>query len=89
MPEQLLTLDELGHFDRRDLCDITYWGGNQHDRKAEDARDLAYRLYRICDQKKRAQETLGYNALIQSWPKIARLAQESGQVQQSNMFGQE
>ena len=50
--------------------------------KAEDARHLAYRLYRICDQKRRAQEALSYNALIQSWPEIARLSQESGQAQQ-------
>ena len=50
--------------------------------KAEDARYLAYRLYRICDQKRRAQEALSYNALIQSWPEIARLSQESGQAQQ-------
>ena len=32
---------------------------------AESARDLAYRLYRICEQKNRAQEALGYNALVQ------------------------
>ena len=56
--------------------------------KAEEARDLAYRLYRICDQKKRAQEALGYNALIQSWPEIARLAQGTGRSEQATMFGQ-
>ncbi len=44
---------------------------------AERARELAYRLYRICEQKNRAQEALGYNALVQSWPEIARLARES------------
>ena len=42
---------------------------------AEAARELAYRLYRICDQKNRSQEALGYNALVQSWPEVARLAQ--------------
>ena len=35
---------------------------------AEAARELAYRLYRICDQKNRSQEALSYNALVQSWP---------------------
>ncbi|MCY4583298.1 MAG: hypothetical protein OXE50_10965, partial [Chloroflexi bacterium] len=44
---------------------------------AEAARELAYRLYHICDQKKRPQEALGYNALVLSWPEIARLAQQS------------
>ena len=41
---------------------------------AEAARELAYRLYRICDQKGRSQEAQSYNALVQSWPEIARLA---------------
>ena len=43
---------------------------------AEAARELAYRLYRICDQKNRPQEALGYNALVRSWPEVARLAQQ-------------
>ena len=42
---------------------------------AEAARELAYRLYRICDQKNRSQEALSYNALVLSWPEVARLAQ--------------
>ena len=41
----------------------------------ETARELAYRLYRICDQKNRSQEAQSYNALVQSWPEIVRLAQ--------------
>ncbi len=45
--------------------------------KAEVARELAYRLYTICERKKRAQEALSYNGLVQSWPEIARLARES------------
>ena len=44
---------------------------------AEAARELAYRLYTICERKKRAQEALSYNALVQSWPEIIRLARES------------
>ena len=31
---------------------------------AETSRDLAYRLYRICDLRNRPQEALGYNALV-------------------------
>ncbi len=45
---------------------------------AETARELAYRLYTICERKKRAAEALAYNGLVQSWPEIARLAQEGG-----------
>ena len=41
---------------------------------AESARDLAYRLYRICDQKNRSQEALAYNALVRSWGEISGLA---------------
>ena len=37
------------------------------------ARELAYRLYRICEQKGRSQEAQEYNALIQSWPEMSRL----------------
>ena len=54
---------------------------------AESARDLAYRLYRICEQKNRAQEALGYNALVQSWPEIARLARERPRVEQGELIG--
>ena len=41
---------------------------------AEVARDLAYRLYLICERKKWAQEALAYNALVVAWPQIKRLA---------------
>jgi putative DNA methylase len=46
--------------------------------KTETARELAYRLYSLCERKKRAVEALSYNALVQSWPEILRLAQEGG-----------
>ena len=42
--------------------------------KAEVARDLAYRLYSICDKKKWSQEALAYNLLITAWPEIASVA---------------
>jgi putative DNA methylase len=44
------------------------------------ARDLAYRLFKICEKKKLAQEALGYNALVLGWPEIARLARETPPV---------
>ena len=46
--------------------------------KTETARELAYRLYSLCERKKRSAEALSYNALVQSWPEIIRLAQEGG-----------
>jgi len=45
--------------------------------KAEAARELAYRLYMLCERKKRAAEALSYNGLVQSWPEICRLAGET------------
>jgi len=38
------------------------------------AKELAYRLYSVCERRKRAAEALSYNALVQSWPEIIRLA---------------
>jgi putative DNA methylase len=59
--------------------------------KAEVARELAYRLYTMCERKKRAPEALAYNALVQSWPEISRLSHEGGapakpQEEQTKMF---
>jgi putative DNA methylase len=45
--------------------------------KPEIARELAYRLYTLCERKKRAAEALSYNALVQSWPEIIRLARDT------------
>ena len=59
--------------------------------KAEIARELAYRLFHLGERKKRAQEALSYNALVQSWPEIARLAREAAnppELRQVDMFEQ-
>ncbi len=45
--------------------------------QAEVARELCYRLYTLCERKKRANEAMAYNALVQSWPEIVRLAREA------------
>jgi len=45
--------------------------------RAETARDLAYRLYVLSERKKRSADALAYNALVQSWPEIVRLAQQT------------
>ena len=44
--------------------------------QAEIARELCYRLYTLCERKKRANEAMAYNGLVQSWPEIVRLARE-------------
>jgi putative DNA methylase len=38
----------------------------------ERAKELAYRLFAICDRKGWAAEAVGYNALVVAWPEIAR-----------------
>jgi putative DNA methylase len=43
----------------------------------ETARDLAYRLYGICERKKWAQEGLAYNGLVIAWPEIVKLARSA------------
>ncbi len=49
--------------------------------KAEVARELAYRLYALCERKKRTVEALSYNGLVLSWPEISRLAREDASPQ--------
>jgi len=44
---------------------------------AEVARDLAYRLYLICERKKWSEEGRAYNGLVVSWPHIQELAAAS------------
>lgn len=59
---------------------------------AEIARELCYRLYTICERKKRATEAMAYNALVQSWPEIVRLSREAPGVsasQTDDLFNQE
>ena len=60
--------------------------------KAEPARELAYRLYTLCERKKRPADALAYNGLVQSWPELLRLAEEGGKAkvaEQVTMFEEE
>lgn len=41
---------------------------------AENARDLAYRLYTLCERKKWADEALAFNGLVIAWPELTKLA---------------
>ena len=56
--------------------------------KAEVARELCYRLYTLCERKKRTAEALSYNSLVQSWPEITRLAREEQkpEAEQTSLF---
>ncbi len=47
----------------------------------ETARDLAYRLYALCERKGWAQDALGYNMLAAAWPRIHDLAQTQAPTQ--------
>ena len=59
--------------------------------KAEVARELCYRLYTLCERKKRTAEALSYNSLVQSWPEITRLAREEQkpEAEQTSLFASE
>ena len=54
--------------------------------EAEIARELCYRLYTLCERKKRANEAMSYNGLVQSWPEITRLAQEKPSAVASDTY---
>jgi len=43
---------------------------------AQNARDLAYRLYSICERKSWSQEALAYNSLVMVWPRLSELSRE-------------
>ena len=44
------------------------------------ARDLAYRLYNLCERKGWAQEATAYNGLVTAWPELTRLASQAATV---------
>ncbi len=50
---------------------------------AEVARDLAYRLYTVCERKGWAQDALGYNMLVVAWPRLKELAARQSTKQEN------
>jgi len=54
--------------------------------EGEVARDLAYRVFNLCEKKKLSQEAQGYNALVLGWPEIARVAQETKRAEQVSLL---
>jgi len=53
---------------------------------SETARDLAYRLYSICERKSWAQEALAYNMLATAWPRLVELAGRSEKGTQEELL---
>ena len=51
---------------------------------AETARELAYRLYTICERKKWADEALAYNGLVIVWPELTKLARAARSEQRES-----
>ena len=43
---------------------------------AQSARDLAYRLYSICERQGWSQEALAYNSLVTVWPRLMELGRK-------------
>jgi putative DNA methylase len=87
MTHQLLRLyyhEKAGDIETADL--LRRLGGN-----SDIVRDLAYRLFNVCEKKKRSQEAQAYNALVLGWPEIIRLARDGAKSQpsQTQLFDRE
>ncbi|MCC6958027.1 MAG: DUF1156 domain-containing protein [Anaerolineales bacterium] len=52
----------------------------------ETARDLAYRLYTICERKGWAQDALGYNMLVVAWPRLKEMARHRSKSEQETLL---
>jgi putative DNA methylase len=54
----------------------------------EIARDLAYRLYTVCERKKWADEALAYNSLVVEWSDVSSAAEQLGKktAEQARLF---
>jgi putative DNA methylase len=52
----------------------------------ETARDLAYRLYTICERKGWAQDALGYNMLVVAWPRLKEMASKAREEEQGRLI---
>jgi adenine-specific DNA methylase len=54
--------------------------------KVETARQLAYRLYTLCERAGRAEDARAYNELITSWSAIESAAAKEPAAQQRTLF---
>jgi len=73
-------LDQEGEIGAAEL--LKKLGGSYGDK----ARDLAYRLYSICERKGWAHEALAYNSIVLAWPEISKLALASPKARQQDLF---
>ncbi len=54
---------------------------------AEKARELAYRLYTVCERRDWAEEARAYNGLVIAWPELEKLATKTtGPATQAKLF---
>lgn len=44
--------------------------------QADVARDLAYKLFTVCENRKWSREAQAYNALVMGWPELVRMSRE-------------
>jgi putative DNA methylase len=54
---------------------------------AETARDLAYRMYAICEKKGWSQEAISYNGLVIAWPRLRDLSAEKRKGSEQQALG--
>jgi len=55
--------------------------------RVDAGRDLAYRLYQMCERQGRPQEALAYNSLVIAWPEIVRFAAgRDSAIAQTDLF---
>ena len=80
MQRLIFALDKKGEVETATIL-------RQSGEQGEVARDLAYRLYTVCERKGWTQEALAYNSLVLSWSEVGRLARrESGEVVQGTFL---
>ena len=53
---------------------------------AETARELCYRLFTLCERKKRFLDAMPYNRLVKSWPEIVLRARTEFTLQSEKLF---
>jgi putative DNA methylase len=56
--------------------------------KADEARDLSYRLYQVCERQGWAKDALSYNSLVINWPDIQARAGSVAAAQRGLGFGE-
>ncbi len=74
------TLDQHGESGAADLLRKLSGG------LGETARELSYRLHKICERKSSSSEAVAYNSLVLAWPELTRLAHSGPRGDQGKLF---